>query len=160
MSKKNRQPMSPQLRAVMTGAAAITVLFVVGIIFGSLYPRTPLAKPTAQSNGNSAAAPSGGVTVQTGGVTLKTGGPAKPTPTSKAALAAATTAAASQPQPAAQGKPSPKVDQTRRIAAQQGEEDFGDDVVIRHFQRPVPTQKPKQSGQQAGLKHFSDLDTQ
>jgi hypothetical protein len=160
MSKKHRQPMSPQLRAVMTGAAAITVLFVVGIIFGSLYPRTPLAKPTAQSNSNNAAAPSGGVTVQTGGVTVKTGGPAKPMPGSKAPQAATTTAAASQPQPAAQGKPSPKVDQTRRIAAQQGEEEIGDDVVIRHFQRPVPTQKPKQSGQQAGLKHFSDLDTQ
>lgn len=160
MSKKRRQPMSPQLRAVMAGAAVITVIFVVGIILGSIYPRTPLAKPATQANGNSAAAPSGGVTVQTGGVTVKTGGPSKPTPGSKSSQAATTTAAASQPQPAAQDKPSPKVDQTRRIAAQQGEEDIGDDVVIRHFQRPVPTQKPKQSGQQAGLKHFSDLDTQ
>jgi hypothetical protein len=30
--------------------------------------------------------------------------------------------------------------------------------VVRHFSRPVPTQKPKQAGQQAGLKQFSDLE--
>ena len=158
VAKKRRQPMSPQLRAVMAGAAVITVVFVVGIILGSINPRTPLAKPATQSTGNSAAAPNGGVTVQTGGVTVKASGPSKPTPGSKAPQAAITTAAASQPQTAVQDKPSPKVDQTRRIAQQQGEETIGDDVVIRHFQRPVPTQKPKQSGQQAGLKHFSDME--
>lgn len=159
MSKKTRQPMSPQLLAVMTGAVVITLLFVVGIVLGSgsFYPRTPLAKPATQSTGNSAAAP-GGVTVQTGGVTVKAGGPSKPAPGSKSPQAATTTAADIQTQAPAQDKPSPKVDQTRRIAAQQGEETIGDDVVIRHFQRPVPTQKPKQSGQQAGLKHFSDME--
>ncbi|HKD79269.1 MAG TPA: hypothetical protein VKH81_06210 [Candidatus Angelobacter sp.] len=152
---KKRPPMSPQLRAVMTGAVAITVLFVVGIVLGSLYPRAPLAKPsTLTGNG----AQGGGVTAPTGGVTVRAGGPSKPTPGSKTPQAATTTAAASQPP--AHDKPLPKVDQTRRIAAQQGEEDLGDDVVVRHYQRPVPTQKPKQSGQQAGLKHFSDLDTQ
>jgi hypothetical protein len=30
--------------------------------------------------------------------------------------------------------------------------------VIRHYSRPVPMQKPKQSDQQAGLKHFSDME--
>lgn len=154
---KKRPPMTPQLRAVMTGAVAITVLFVVGIVLGSLYPRTPLAKSSTQtSNG----AQNGGVTVQPGGVTVRAGGPSKPTPVSKAPQAATTASAGSAAQAPAQNKPSPKVDQTRRIAAQQGEEDLGDDVVIRHFQRPVPTHRPKQSGQQAGLKHFSDLDTQ
>jgi hypothetical protein len=44
------------------------------------------------------------------------------------------------------------------LVAEQSEKQIGDDVVIRHYSRPIPTQKPKQSGQQAGLKHFSDLD--
>lgn len=160
VAKKRRQPMSSQLRAVMAGAAVITVIFVVGIILGSLYPRTPLAKPATQAAGSSAAAPSGGVTLQTGGVTLKASGPpAQGTTSAKVPqTTAATTTASNQAQ--APEKPSPRIDQARRIAAQQGEETIGDDVVIRHFQRPVPTQKPKQSGQQAGLKHFSDLDTQ
>jgi hypothetical protein len=49
--------------------------------------------------------------------------------------------------------------QTRRqIAQQNGEDEIGDDVVIRHYKRPVPTEKPKQGGQQAGLKHFSDME--
>jgi hypothetical protein len=71
-ASKPRRPMSPQLRTVLTGAAAVSALFIVGIALGSFYPRTPLAKPAAQSS-NSANAPSGGVTVQTGGVTVKAG---------------------------------------------------------------------------------------
>jgi hypothetical protein len=99
-------------------------------------------------------APSNGVTVQTGvqngGVTVQTGSPrqqaaqAKPQPTQ--AQSAGTAA-----------KPSPRVRQTH-LVAEQSEKQIGDDVVIRHYSRPVPTQKPKQSGQQAGLKHFSDLE--
>ena len=54
-------------------------------------------------------------------------------------------------------KPSPRVRQAH-LVAEQSEKQIGDDVVIRHYSRPVPTQKPKQSGQQAGLKKFSDLD--
>jgi hypothetical protein len=148
VAKKRRQPMSPQLRAVLTGAAAISALFVVGIVLGSLYPRTPLAKPATQSSNGAQ---------QTGGVTVKaSGAPTQASSPAKAAQASETTAAKSQAP--GQDKPSPRVEQTRRIAAQQGEEDLGDDVVIRHYQRPVPTEKPKQSGQQAVLKHFSDLD--
>jgi hypothetical protein len=149
VAKKRRQPMSPQLRAVLTGAAAISALFVVGIVLGSLYPRTPLAKPSTQSSNG---AQSGGVTAQTGGVTAKANG------SSVTAPSATTTQTPAVNQTLAQGKPSPRIEQVRRIAAQQGEEELGDDVVIRHYQRPVPTEKPKQSGQQAGLKHFSDLD--
>ena len=54
-------------------------------------------------------------------------------------------------------KPSPRVRQTR-LVAEQSEKQMGDDVVIGHYSRPLPTQKPKQTGQQAGLKHFSDLE--
>ena len=59
--------------------------------------------------------------------------------------------------PGTVAKPSPRVRQTH-LVAEQSEKQIGDDVVIRHYSRPVPTQKPKQSGQQAGLKHFSDLE--
>lgn len=154
--KRQRQPMSPQLRAVLTGAAAVSALFVVGIILGSLYPRTPLAQPSTQT---SKAAPSGSSTAQNGSATTKASAPSqnKPSPT-KASQSSGATVAATQTPVTAQDKPSPRTEQVQRIAAQQGEEELGDDVVVRHFQRPVPTERPKQSGQQAGLKHFSDLD--
>jgi hypothetical protein len=163
--KRPSQPMSPQLRAVLTGAAAVTVLFVIGIILGSLYPRGPLASTTSRPGSSS------GVTVQTGGVTLKAGTPAaNPAPAGNSAQAASTktqptaqqastSSTAASSQDATTVKPSPRGAQTRRqIAQQNGEDEIGDDVVIRHFNRPVPTQKPNQSGQQAGLKHFSDME--
>src|SRR5262249_25335965 len=130
--------MNPQLRQVLTGAAAVSALFVVGIVLGSLYPRTPMATPSAQSSSGAAPAQSGGVTVKAGGPATLAATPAKPSPS-------AARVARNQAPPA--DKPSPRADQTQRIAAQQGEEDMGDDVVIRHYQRPAPTQKPKQSGQ-------------
>ena len=159
--RKPRQPMSPQLRAVLTGAAAVTVLFVIGIILGSLYPRAPLAGTTTRPSSSagvtvqngSVPVQNSGVTVQTGGVTVKAG-----TTAQQAQPAPASTATTSQGS-ATEVKPSPRVAQTRRQVAQQSEDEIGDDVVVRHFSRPAPTQKPKQSGQQAGLKHFSDLDS-
>ncbi|HMC31894.1 MAG TPA: hypothetical protein VKL99_13745, partial [Candidatus Angelobacter sp.] len=154
--RKPRHPMSPQLRAVLTGAAAVTVLFVIGIVLGALHPRTPLASTTSHpASSSGVTVQGGGVTVQTGGVTVKAGTPAQSTP-AKAQPAPAGAAAATQTSTAV--KPSPRVSQTRRQVVQQGENEIGDDVVIRHFNRPVPTQKPKQSGQQAGLKHFSDME--
>jgi hypothetical protein len=143
---------NPALRPVLTGAAAVTALFVMGIALGLFHSRTPLANP---------AHPNGGVTVQTGGVTVQTG-PAKPQPGKSSAATAA-----QAPKPAAEptqaktqtpAKPSPRIQHTQRLVAQQSESTIGDDVVVRHFSQPVPTQKPKQSGQQAGLKHFSDLE--
>ncbi|MGC2697551.1 MAG: hypothetical protein WA738_17320 [Candidatus Angelobacter sp.] len=152
MRKMPRRPMSPQLRAVLTGAVAVSVLFIVGIVLGAFSPRTPLANPTAHSaNGvtvqaGRAAAPAGGVTVTTGPQTASV----KRTPTVPSSPIAAQTRT--------EAKPSPRVTQANRVAAQQNEQAMGDDVVIRHFSRPAPTQKPKQAGQQAGLKHFSDLE--
>lgn len=147
MQAKPRRPMTPQLRAVLTGAAAVSILFVIGIVLGEFYPRAPLA-----STANHAA---NGVTVQgAGGATVKMGEPVQPTQ-AKAPQTAIPAAATQQSEAT---KPSPRVSQARHVAAQQGgETTIGDDVVIRHFSRPVPTQKPRQSGQQAGLKHFSDM---
>lgn len=149
---------NPALRAVLTGAAAVTLF--MGIALGLFHSsRPPLA--------NTATRPSNGVTVktgvQTGGVTLQTA-PAK---AQAAQPVAATPQAKPQPgQPVSSvqaqsagtvAKPSPRVRQTH-LVAEQSEKQIGDDVVIRHYSRPLPTQKPKQAGQQAGLKHFSDLE--
>jgi hypothetical protein len=147
----------PPLRPILTGAAAVTALFIVGIALGLFHSSpAPMASTATHPSSN-------GVTVQTGvqnaGVTVQAG-PAKSQPT------ATTVQARPQPgQPARQTqsagttatKPSPRVGQTH-LMAEQSEKQIGDDVVIRHYSRPVPTQKPKQSGQQAGLKHFSDLE--
>ena len=145
---------NPALRAVLTGAAAATALFIVGIALGLFHSSPPLASTTTH--------PSKGVSVQTGGVTL----PAVPAKAQGAQPVAATSQAKPQPgQPASSpqahaanvAKPSPSVGQAH-LVAQQSEKQIGDDVVIRHYSRPVPTQKPKQAGQQAGLKHFSDME--
>lgn len=156
--KRTRRPMSPQLRAVLTGAAAVTFLFVIGIALGVLQPHTPPANTgTKATTSSGTAAPSAGVTLQPGGVTVKTGTPAQPT-TAKPSQPPATTAKTQGG--AAPVKPSPRVATARHIAEQNGESEVGEDVVIRHFNTPAPTQKPKQNGQSAGLKHFSDLDNQ
>jgi hypothetical protein len=145
---------NPQLRPVLTGAAAVTALFIMGIALGLFHSRTPLANPANHA--------SNGVTVTTGGVTLQAGA-AKP----QLAQPAAAQHTQAKPQPGQEStnspaatsaaKPSPRVRQAH-LVAEQSEKQIGDDVVIRHYSRPVPTQKPKQSGQQAGLKKFSDLD--
>jgi hypothetical protein len=150
---------NPPLRAVLTGAAAVSALFIMGIALGLFHSRTPLANPANHANTQS-----GGVTVQTGGVTVQTA-PAKPQP-GKPAAGAQAQAKPAQPNAGAPaqaaahtpGKPSPRIQQAQHMVAQQSEKTIGDDVVIRHFSRPVPTEKPKQTGQQAGLKHFSDLE--
>jgi len=126
------------LRPVLAGAAVVTAFFIV-MGLGLFHLRAPLANPANHA--------SNGVTVTTGGVTLQAGA-AKPQPGQLSANAPAATSAS---------KPSPRVRQAH-LASQQSEQEIGDDVVVRHYSRPVPTQKPKQAGQQAGLKQFSDLD--
>jgi hypothetical protein len=147
----------PPLRPILAGSAVVTAIFIMGIVLGLFHSsRPPLASTTTH--------PSNGVTVQTGmqtaGVTVQTG-----TPKQQSAQPSAASAQA-KPQPGQQSqtesvatvaKPSPRVRQTH-LVAEQSEKQIGDDVVIRHYSRPVPTQKPKQAGQQAGLKHFSDLE--
>lgn len=146
----------PPLRPILTGAAAVSALFIIGIALGLFHSSAP---PMASTTTH----PTNGVTVQTGRVTL----PAAHGKEQAVPAAAASTQVKPQPSQPAQSvqaqsagtvaKPSPRVGQTH-LVAEQSEKQIGDDVVIRHFSRPVPTQKPKQAGQQAGLKHFSDLE--
>jgi hypothetical protein len=145
--------MNPQWRPVLAGAAVVTTFFIMAL--GLFHSRAPLANPANHA--------SNGVTVTTGGVTLQAGA-AKP----QMAQPAAVQPTQAKPQPGHSAnapaqeadttvtKPSPRVQQSH--LATQSEQELGDDVVVRHFSRPVPTQKPKQAGQQAGLKQFSDLD--
>src|ERR1051326_1615329 len=147
----------PPLRPILTGAAAVSALFIMGIVLGLFHSRPPLA--------STATHPSNGVTVQTGA----SGGVTVQTSCNKQHAAQAAVAPQAKPQPgqstqgtqaqtaATVAKPSPRVRQAQ-LVAEQSEKEIGDDVTIRHYSRPVPTQKPKQSGQQAGLKHFSDLE--
>jgi len=146
--------LNPQLRPVLTGAAAVTALFIMGIALGLFHSRPPLANPANHA--------SNGVTVKTGGVTVQAGAakpqPAQPVqPTQAKPQPGQPITSAPQQAASTASKPSPRVQQAH-LASQQSEQEIGDDVVVRHFSRPVPTQKPKQAGQQAGLKQFSDLD--
>jgi hypothetical protein len=155
---------NPPLRAILTGAAAVSALFIMGIALGLFHSRAPLATPANHAS-NGAPQQSAGVTVQTGGVTVQTGAAkpqpsasqkaSKPTPAQPVQSDTSTQAHASTQVPA---KPSPRIQHAQHLVAEQSEKTIGDDVVIRHFSRPAPTAKPKQAGQQAGLKHFSDLE--
>jgi hypothetical protein len=141
---------NPPLRAVLTGSVAVSALFIMGIALGIFHSRAPLAS-TANHAANGTIEKSEAAPVQTAN-------------TAQAALAKPQPGTVSQPAATAEAKsqspakPSPRIQHAQQLVAQQAETNIGDDVVIRHFSRPVPTQKPKQSGQQAGLKHFSDLD--
>jgi hypothetical protein len=147
---------NPPWRAVLTGAAVVTAVFIISIavtlgVFHSSRP--PLASTTTH--------PSNGVTLQTGGpsgVTLQTGTPKQQAAAPQAKPQPGQSESATQAQAGGTvAKPSPRVRQAQ-LVAEQSEKQIGDDVVIRHYSRPMPTEKPKQAGQQAGLKHFSDLE--
>jgi hypothetical protein len=140
---------NPPLRAVLTGAAAVSALFIMGIALGIFHSRAPLASPANHASG--VMEKSGAVPAQTGETAQAA--LAKPEPGTGSQSAVQAEAKTQSP-----AKPSPRIQRAAQLVAQQSETNIGDDVVIRHFSRPVPTAKPKQSGQQAGLKHFSDLD--
>ncbi|HEY2393339.1 MAG TPA: hypothetical protein VGK22_19345 [Candidatus Angelobacter sp.] len=141
---------NPPLRAVLTGAAAVSALFIMGIALGIFHSRAPLASPANHA--------SSGVTEESGAVPVQTGETAQTALTKPGPETGSQSAAQTEAKTQSSAKPSPRVQRAAQLASQQAETNIGDDVIIRHFSRPVPTQKPKQTGQQAGLKHFSDLD--
>jgi hypothetical protein len=142
---------TPPFRAVLTGAAAVSALFIMGIALGVFHSHDPLANPANHAAASNSATTQRGATAQTGETVPVAS--AKPQPGTESQPAAQTVAKTQSP-----AKPSPRVQRAAQLASQQVETNIGDDVVIRRFSRPVPTQQPKQAGQQAGLKHFSDLD--
>src|ERR1051326_7687426 len=117
----------PPLRPILTGAAAVSALFIMGIALGLFHSSRPPLASTATH-------PSNGVTVQTGasgGVTVQTGSPKQ-----QAAQAAVAPQAKPQPGQSTQGmqaqtaatvaKPSPRVRQAQ-LVAEQSEKEIGDD---------------------------------
>jgi hypothetical protein len=148
---------NPPLRAVLTGAAAVSALFVMGIALGFFHSRTPLASTPDHGTGNAASVKAAQNQPATPQAEPAKTASAKPQPGTKSKAQSGDTEP-SDTTVQATAKPSPKVQHVPQVVAQQTETQIGSDVVIRRFQQPVPTQKPKQSGQQAGLKHFSDLD--
>lgn len=144
---------NPPLRAVLTGAAAVSALFVMGIALGFFHSRTPLANTpdhtAAATAANATAAAPQPVEPPKAAAAAKPQPGTKSKPQSDEDVAQDTTVQ--------EAKPSPR-QHAQQLVAAQAETQIGRDVVIRRFKQPVPTQKPKQSGQQAGLKHFSDLD--
>lgn len=151
---------SPQIQAILTGVAAVTALFVLGLALASFRPRPALSNSLDHPN---VAHSNQGVTVKAGGFTLKPSAPAHTTP---------------RPSPAVRSSQSaPTKRSPAHKAATVTQTNFGDDVTVRHFTqkssrssanrnsdvtiRHVGPQKPKPSAKttpQAGLKHISDMD--
>jgi hypothetical protein len=143
---------SPQTEAIITGVAAVTALFVVGLVVASFHPRAALSSSLDQPTPATI-----GVTLQTGGVTLK------PVATQPPAIV----------RPAAAPIPVlPKASPIHR--AQAGNEtSFGSDVTVRNV-RPKQTASSREVTvkhiraqakpaavklqPQDGIKHISDLD--
>lgn len=151
---------SPQVQAILTGVAAVTALFVLGLALASFRPRPALSNSLDHPN---VPHPNQGVTVKAGGFTLNPSAPAHTTP---------------RPSPAVRSSQSARAKRApAHKAATIAQTNFGDDVTVRHFTlkssrssanrnsdvtiRHVAPQKPKPSAKttpQAGLKHISDLD--
>lgn len=68
---------SPQIQAILTGVAAVTALFVLGLALASFRPRPALSNSLDHPN---VAHSNQGVTVKAGGFTLKPSAPAHTTP--------------------------------------------------------------------------------
>jgi hypothetical protein len=144
---------TPQLEAVLTGVAAVTALFAIGLAVAQFQPRPALSSKIDQAYQ--------GVTVKTGGATLA------PTPVSVTQPISRPGLVTEQPR---SGKQSPAhktgsasdvtvrhlgTPASRRLS-RTDDEVIADDVTVRHFgpQRKAPAIKPTP---QAGLKHISDM---
>jgi len=154
---RNLRPQSSQLRGVFTGAAAASVLFIVGMLLANFHPSTPLPVNVTNSSMEQQA-PFGATTVHgTPGVTLGGVKTARPAPAVKSASPAAMPQL--KPHPAKSSAPvAKKKSQWRRFRRQSnraGDSGVADDVVVKHY---APAQKPivRNTQQQAGLKHYSD----
>ncbi len=144
---------TPQMEAILTGVAAATALFAVGLALYSFHPRPALSSSIDQ--------PYKGVTVKTGGATLAPSSTAPAQPVSKPSPAEAQQRpTGKQPSPHRGGAASDVTVRhfapSRRISRTTSDGVIADDVTIRHFgaQAKPPAAK---AAPQAGLKHISDM---
>ena len=132
------------LNGVLTGAIAVSFLFLIGLTLSNFRPRSPLPADVTQPNVEQNV-PFGSATIHAA--------PAQPRPVAQPPVRPQPQVQASKPAaPVARQKPHP---QRRRFRSHSDEgDDVADDVVVRHFN----TQKPQpQHTQQAGLKKYSDM---
>jgi hypothetical protein len=135
-----------QLRGIFTGAAAASVLFIVGIVLANLHPQHPLPASMTQTSVEQHV-PFGAIIVQ--GTSAK---PAANVPQPKIVPPHANLQPRVNSQTPAPKKPHPY---RTRLAAHENEDDVtADDVVVRHF--PAQVRRPP-AQQQAKLRRYSDL---
>ncbi len=140
-----------QLRGIFTGAAAASVLFVVGLILASVHPRSPLPVSMTQTSVEQHV-PFGAIIVQGTPVQRTLVRPAANVAQPKIIPPRANLQPRENNQPPAHKKPHPY---RARAAANEGEDDVtADDVVVRHF--PAQVKRPA-AQQQARLKKYSDM---
>jgi hypothetical protein len=136
---------SPQVQAILTGVAAVTALFVLGMAIASFRPRPALS--------NSLDQPYKGVTVQTGGKTVTGTTPAaektKTTPRPSPAVRSASPSGKQSPAHRAGDDVTVKRMGTSTVA--------GSDVTVRRA-APPQTKPAAKATPQSGMKRISDLD--
>jgi hypothetical protein len=135
---------SPQVQAILTGVAAVTALFVLGMAIASFRPRPALS--------NSLDQPYKGVTVQTGGKTVTGTAPAAKTkPTPRPSPAVRSGPASGKQSPAHRATDDVTVKRTGPGAS------AGSDVTVRRA-GPAQSKPAAKATPQGGMKHISDLD--
>ncbi len=135
-----------QLRGIFTGAAAASILFVVGLVLANVHQQSPLP-PSMTHTPVEQHVPFGAIIVQ-----------GAPAPANTTAVPPPAVAPAPKPQPSASSqattlkKPHPY---HRRASVREEDDVTTDDVTVRHFPSSTP-RRPVQ--QQAKFKRYSDMD--
>jgi hypothetical protein len=157
--RRELRPQASQLRGVLTGAVAASLLFIVGMLLANFHPSTPL--PVSITNSSiEQQRPFGATTVRgTPGVTLGGAKSRRPAPGNRAGQPVPSAAPLAKPQPLPSSAPvvRPKAPRHRFRQRPKTAQDnvTADDVVVRHYpsqQKPIA----RNTQQQAGLKHYSD----
>ncbi len=135
-----------QLRGIFTGAAAASILFVVGLVLANVHQQSPLP-PSMTHTPVEQHVPFGAIIVK-----------GAPAPANTTAVPPPAVAPAPKPQPSASSqattlkKPHPY---HRRASVREEDEVTTNDVTVRHFPSSTP-RRPVQ--QQAKFKRYSDMD--
>jgi hypothetical protein len=152
MARKRRAPL--QLRGIFTGAAAASILFIVGMVLANVHQQSPL--PASMTTPVEQHVPFGAIIVQGKPAQSKvTVAQPKVTQPNTVQPNIVTPAPQTQPRESSQTTARSKPHPYQRRAAHNSDDDVTvDDVTVRHF--PAPTRRPIQ--QQAKFKRYSDLE--
>jgi hypothetical protein len=145
--EQSRQPRQSQFPGIFAGAAAASVLFMLGMVLAHIHPRSPLP-PELTKAGTEQHVPFGAVIVQ--------GRPAQSRNNigKTNALPPRRTAQLHEGTPSVAPK-KPQPHPRRRFAHESDDDVVTNDVVVKHF--PMQNKKPLQQAKQVGMKRYSDL---